>query len=85
MVNFAVIYDQILMRVLLCVTTIAVLLVMLQIWKEFRQHNYIWHRRLGYVALASSALGSLSAAPYAVTYLLSAKIPETVSMMPLRI
>lgn len=56
---------------------------MLQLWKDFRQQNYVWHRRLGYVALAASALGSLSAAPYAVTYLLSAKIPETVSMKPL--
>ena len=56
------------------------LLVVLQLWKEFRQQNYVWHQRLGYVALAASALGSLSAAPYAVTYLLSAKIPETVSI-----
>ena len=56
---------------------------MLQLWKEFRQQNYVWHRRLGYVALAASALGSLSAAPYAVTYLLSAKLPEMVSIKPL--
>ncbi|DBA71120.1 hypothetical protein WJX79_004067 [Trebouxia sp. C0005] len=59
--------------------TVAALLWPLQLWKEFRRQNYVWHRRLGYVALAASALGSLSAAPYAVTYLLSAKIPETIT------
>ncbi|DBB00065.1 hypothetical protein WJX77_007249 [Trebouxia sp. C0004] len=59
--------------------TIAALLWPLQLWKEFRQQNCFWHRRLGYVALAASALGSLSAAPYAVTYLLSAQIPETIT------
>ena len=55
------------------------MLVVLQLWKEFRQHNQGWHRRMGYVAVTASALGSLSAAPYAVTYLLSARLPETVS------
>ncbi len=30
--------------------------MVLQLWKEFRQQNYVWHRRLGYVALAASDL-----------------------------
>lgn len=48
-------------------------------WKGFRQHHYALHRRLGYLALAATALGSLSAAPYALSYLLSACLPQTVS------
>lgn len=39
---------------------------------------------MGYVAVTASALGSMSAAPYAVTYLLSARLPETVISTCLR-
>ena len=55
-----------------------------QLWKEFRRQNHTWHRRMGYVAVIASALGSMSAAPYAVTYLLSARLPETVISIHLR-
>ena len=58
--------------------------VLLQLWKGFRQHHYASHRRLGYLALAATALGSLSAAPYALSYLVSAQVPETVSPKLLR-
>ena len=54
-------------------------LLWVQLWKTFRQRNYALHRRLGYLALTATALGSLSAAPYAVTYLFSGKMPEMVS------
>ncbi len=53
--------------------------MVLQLWKGFRQQHCMLHRRLGYLALTATALGSLSAAPYAVTYLLSSQMPETVS------
>lgn len=57
--------------------------VFLQLWKGFRQHHYVLHRRLGKLTLAATALGSLSAAPYALSYLFSAQIPETVSSVRL--
>ena len=53
--------------------------MVLQLWKDFRRQCHQLHRCLGYISLAATAVGSLSAAPYAVTYLMSAKIPETVS------
>ena len=56
-----------------------VVAALLQLWKAFRQHNYALHRRLGYMAVAATGLGSMSAAPYAFTYLLSMQMPETVS------
>lgn len=59
--------------------TIAALLWPLLLWKEFRQRHYVLHRRMGYVALTTTAVGSLSAAPYAITYLLSRQLPETVT------
>ncbi|KAL3138517.1 hypothetical protein ABBQ32_006301 [Trebouxia sp. C0010 RCD-2024] len=59
--------------------TVSALLWPLQLWKGFRQHHYVLHRRLGKLTLAATALGSLSAAPYALSYLFSAQIPETIT------
>lgn len=53
--------------------------MVLQLWKGFRQYHHTLHRRLGYLALVATTLGSLSAAPYALSYLFSARLPETVS------
>lgn len=51
----------------------------MQLWDAFRQQHLKLHRKLGYLAVAATALGSLSGAPYAVSYLFSSHLPEQVS------
>lgn len=50
-----------------------------QLWESFRQKHLKLHRKLGYVAVIATALGSISGAPYAITYLCSSELPEQVS------
>lgn len=62
----------------LCISQLSTTLFM-QLWKSFRQSHLNLHRKLGYVAVTATALGSLSGAPYAISYLCSSDLPAQVS------